>query len=181
MLKFFFMFFITVSICFSHPHLFITPSAAVIISNSVVEGVRIIWKWDKWWSSDVMSECDKNKDGKLDSNEIKLVYQDYFSGIEDLNFFTEVYVNGKKVKIKKVLDFSVSVLEDNLVEYVFVIPLDIPIESKVEMEIVFNDESIYTAFDKKVNISSSSGVIKNPKLSPVGYYGVKVIFDIILN
>lgn len=40
----------------------------------------------------MISECDINRNNSLDEKEIQLVYNDFFSGIKDFNYFTEITI-----------------------------------------------------------------------------------------
>jgi len=164
---------------FAHPHLFIKPSVKVIADSGNIKGLQISWEWDKWWSQDVLDSCDKNKNGKIDSKEEQdLVYKDFFIGIKDFNYFTMIYADNKKIDIKNILDFKAEV-KDSIVIYIFFIPFDINfITKRVNFKIIFNDETIYTAFDEKIYIIDNNGSnYNNIKIEPFSYYGRQIIFD----
>jgi len=167
------------SCLFAHPHLFIKPSIKVVTDNNIIKGLQISWEWDKWWSQDVLDSCDKNKNGKIDSNdEQQLVYKDFFIGIKDFNYFTMIYADNKKINIKNILNFKVEV-KNCIVTYIFFVPFDINITAnKVNFKIIFNDETIYTAFDEKIYIIDNNSInYTNIKIEPFSYYGRQIIFD----
>ncbi|HPO50298.1 MAG TPA: DUF1007 family protein [Spirochaetota bacterium] len=176
---FFLIFIILSRFLYSHPHLFIKTSVEAVISEGVAKGIKINWEWDKWWSEDVINQCDKDGNGIFSDSEIKLIYDDFFIGIKDFNFFTELFVNDKKIKISKVLQFSADVKKDKLVSYNFIIPTDEKIGEILKIKIGFNDETIYTSFDKNIFLKKDknfnySGVSLNEK----GYYGAEIIFNL---
>lgn len=174
-----FCFFLLSTLLHSHPHLFIKPSVEVVITNSTIKGIKITWEWDKWWSEDVINECDIDKNNAFDKKEIQLIYKNFFSGVKDFNYFTEIYVNKNKSRINTVLDFNASINKDNIVAYSFIIPLEVKYETGIKIKICFNDETIYTAFDKNlILVSNTDYTFNNLKISEYSYYGVQVAFEI---
>jgi len=174
-----FCFLSLVTILYGHPHLFIKPSIEIVIDTNVINGIKITWEWDKWWSEDVINECDIDKNGILDKKEIKLVYKTFFIGIKDFNYFTEIYINNNKIKINNILDFTANVNKDKIVTYDFIIPIGFKFEAGTKIKICFNDKTIYTAFDENiVLIPIKDHNFENLKMSDCGYYGVQIIFDI---
>ncbi|HOF00634.1 MAG TPA: DUF1007 family protein [Spirochaetota bacterium] len=170
------------SLAYSHPHLFIKSSSDFLIKDNFIKGIKISWTWDKWWSEDVINECDKNNDNLFDEKETQLIYEDFFIGIEDFNYFTEITINNKKIKIAGVKDFKAFINSDKIVTYIFVIPIEVKIEDEVKISLAFNDETIYTAFDKNVVLKNITGyAYKNLKITNYSYYGVKIDFTIAKN
>lgn len=168
------------NVFFCHPHLFIKPSIKVLTDYKIVKGIQFSWEWDKWWSQDVLESCDKDKNGKFDSKELNLVYKDFFIGIKDFDYFTIIFINSKKIIIKNILNFHAEI-NNNIVTYCFFILLDIQEKNKINFKIIFNDETIYTAFDDKIEILDINNEnYLNCKISRYSYYGTQIIFDYIL-
>lgn len=111
-----------------------------------------------------------------------LVYKDFFIGIKDFGFFTQIYINNKRIQIEEVQDFKVKSNGDDTVTYTFFIPFEQKLSDKVKMNIIFNDETIYTAFDEKLRIKcSNSNKISNLKIGIHSYYGIKAEFHLEVN
>lgn len=164
---------------YSHPHLFIKTAVETVILEGAAKGIKINWEWDKWWSEDVINQCDRDGNGVFGDSEIKLVYDDFFIGIKDFNFFTELFVNDKKIKISKVLQFSADINKEKLVSYNFIIPIDEKIGEILKIKIGFNDETIYTSFDKNIFLKKDKNFnYSNVSISEKGYYGVEIRFCI---
>ncbi len=163
----------------SHPHLFIKPAIEVIKTGPDSAAIKMTWEWDKWWSKEVIRECDKNRNGYFDTSEIKLVYHEFFSGIKNFGFFTQIYLNGKRVRFNSVNNFSAYINSDDIVFYTFIIPINIDTTGPMTVRICFNDETIYAAFDQAVQLIKNSDInytlISMKKLS---YYGTEILFDI---
>ena len=165
----------------AHPHLFIKPSISIIHLENKRLGLKVLWEWDEWWSMDVINDCDRDYNGVFDRKEITLVFNDYFQGVKDFNYFNILKVNNKKQPIT-VTDFTASIEPNNIVTYSFVIPLDFMLNhqnNSYHFSIAFNDETYYTAFPNKIDINDLTKHKKysNLKTTTVSYYGVKLEFD----
>lgn len=164
----------------AHPHLFVKPEAEVLISDDVVEGIRVQWEWDKWWSEDVKRECDVDKNGAFEGKEVDLIYNDFFVDIKDYNYFTSISIDGKKQRIKTIKDFGATIKNTGLVEYAFTFDLGCRYRPEAQYYIRFNDDSYYTAFDRRVVLHVPEGYsLNSKKISTYRYYGVEVRFEIV--
>lgn len=164
-----------------HPHLFIEPSVELVLSENVISGIRVIWKWDIWWSMDVIAACDLDKDFFLNEEEIELVYKNYFSRINRVGYFTDIYINGKSHRISKVEQFSAKIEEDETVSYSFLFPLNVEIKGETGVRIVFYDRTIFTAFDRDLKLIKHEDLnYENVRISTYSLYGVQVQFDVSL-
>lgn len=165
---------------YSHPHLFIKPTIEVVTGKDSLKGFEISWEWDKWWSEDVFFECDLDGDGSFNKEETQMVYDDFFIGIEDFDFFTFIHIDGKRYKIRGVEQFKVSSSSSGVVTYRFFVPLNVETKGKADVEINFDDATSYTAFEEKIAVTLSTG---SGKLGPVesekhSFYGSKVAFQL---
>lgn len=164
---------------YSHPHLFIKPTVEFIKTGQKRGAIKIKWEWDKWWSRDIIRECDINKDGFFDKNETKLVYDDFFIGIKKFNYFMEIRLNGKRLNFNSVSNFSASVDSNKIASYTFIIPIKPEITDPMEVAICFNDKTIYAAFDKEIILSANNDfTYSRISIKDSGYYGRKIVFDI---
>lgn len=164
----------------AHPHLFVKPSIAVkeIKINQIV--LVVTWEWDRWWSDDILGTCDQNKDGILDSEDNRLVYRDYFESIRNFHYFTWVKLNNQDKKYL-LRNFKASISKGKIVIYEFEIVIDFNenVATKpYQMTVIFNDKSVYTAFDAKILINDPNGKegYQNIKSGSESFYGVKVDF-----
>ena len=163
----------------SHPHLFIKPAIEVIKTGTDSAGIKVTWEWDKWWSREVIRECDKNRNGYFDKSEIELVYHEFFSGIKSTGFFTQVYLNGKRGRFDSVNNFSAYISSNDIVTYTFIIPINIDTTGPATVRICFNDETIYAAFDDKVMIIKNNDFeLSGFSIKNCGYYGTQVDLNI---
>jgi ABC-type uncharacterized transport system substrate-binding protein len=176
-----FLMLLSVASLFCHPHLFVEPSVKVLSSENTISGILVYWKWDLWWSMDVISECDLDKNFTLNAEEVELVYNDFFSPIRQYAYFTEITVAGKKQRINRVENFDAVINGDETVTYSFVFPINVEIKEKVPIRVLFNDRTIYTAFETNIDtIENDHLLYRNIKTSGYGYYGAQIEFDVIL-
>jgi len=151
----------------AHPHLFIKPEISVINENNVISGIDIEWEWDEWWSRDVIENCDLDKNGQFDKKETESIYNDFFIGIKDYNFFMEIYANKKRQTVKNVINFSAKA-KNKIVTYKFTVPLNLS-EANINFRIAFNDETIYTSFaDIKLIIREIAKLLVTKKTELLG-------------
>ncbi len=165
---------------FAHPHIFIKPSIELLLSEKQIHGIKLTWEWDKWWSRDVINGCDKDKNGNLDDKEIPIVFKKYFSTLKDYNYFTDITINKKRHRISAINDFTAVIGNENIVSYIFTVPLSLMITDPLQISVIFNDITIYVAFDKNVTLISPDGYeIYATKIVPMNYYGLHIKYDIV--
>ncbi len=171
------------SILTSHPHLFLDSEIGIVVSeDNTITGIDVVWKFDQWWSMDVINESDLNRDGFLDEEEVALVYKYYFQAIMDFDFFTEIYINKKKHKITKVEQFNAVIEKDGNVSLRFIYPLKIEPNDTIKFDVRFNDPTIYASYNKTVKLNKNELLdFQNIKISTHGYYGVKAEFEVTQN
>lgn len=179
-LKVCFFVLLLVQLLSAHPHLFVKPSIAVkeIKNNQIV--FKITWEWDQWWSEDIIRACDQNKDGILDSKDNKLVYRDFFKNTRNYHYFTWIKLNNE-YKSYVVRDFKASINERKIVVYEFELEIEFDESTTTKpykMTVIFNDKSIYTAFDDKILVNDPKGKdnYHNIKFGTQSFYGVKIDF-----
>ena len=163
----------------AHPHLFVEPAVEVMVTEDRVIGLRVTWKWDIWWSMDVIADCDVDRDFFLSEEEVNLVYNNYFNAIESFGYFTEIFVNNRQQQIDKVLNFSAKIEDDETVSYSFTFPLELSTASRPRIRIRFNDRTIYTAFDRDLKLKADKKIeLYDIRIATHSYYGVQVDFSV---
>ncbi|MFO7810396.1 MAG: DUF1007 family protein [Candidatus Delongbacteria bacterium] len=167
--------FVSAGALLAHPHLFIESELEPLIEEGKLKGIRIYWKFDKYWSEEVIIECDTDRNGILDRQEIRLVFNDFFNDLKYSNYFTELIVNGRRQRVTGVEIFNAEIVEDNIVIYDFVIPVNADLNPGLKLSVLFDDETVYTAFDKKVGLKDNKDhPVKSMKISDNSWYGVRI-------
>jgi len=130
----------------SHPHVFMETSTEFIFNENELEGFKLKWVYDEMFSAVIMEDCDKNKDGIIDGKEIKTVEKDYFSSLEDHNYFCHIIYDVKKYEIKKVEEFNAYIDEDKKMVYEFTVPMNISLEDQFKtIKLAVYDNTYYIA------------------------------------
>ena len=141
-----FVFFIVLSrgALFAHPHIFLDYAVTFVFSDSALEGVRVKWLFDEFYSENIMYDFDSDKNRKLDAEEVKRIEKDSFSNLKNFDYFTYISHGGKKTGVKDVRDFSAE-FADECVVFTFFIPFKIPApDIPDELTLAVYDESYYT-------------------------------------
>lgn len=159
----------------AHPHLFIKPLVGLAATKGEIEGIRIRWEWDEWWSEDVVSQCDTDRNNAFSPKEQKKVKSGFFDGAKDFQYFTAIRINGKKTSFGEARNFTATIIPGGTVAYEFLLPLAKKQPLKGKMEICFNDETIYTAFDENVGLLGDKKYIKRATSEIYEDYGVRVL------
>ena len=154
MKKYIFLIFLSIYISssFAHPHIFIDADLTFVTYSDSLKFLEIQWKWDKWFSVEILDYCDINKNGQLEPDEVKKVYEDFFIGVKEFYFFTQIEINNKKLKINDVTHFNANTSKnssgDTIVIYNFTVPVNKKIENNLlNFKIIKYDETIFTAFE----------------------------------
>ncbi len=162
----------------AHPHLFINAGVGLVFTGNEVAGIHVRWKWDEWWSEEVTGGCDRDRNGKFSASENEAVRRDFFDGARDVGYFTKVRVNGKKVAFGNAKDFRATILSDGCVAYELTLFFKKNEAACGAIEITFNDDTIYTAFDEEVDIIGDATRIKRSKSEIYEDFGVRVTLDL---
>ena len=149
-----------------HPHIFINQRITIVYKNKIMDGLRINWTFDKFFSESFISDYDKNRNKKFDKNEIVKIKAEAFESLKDYNYFSYFIVSGKKIKVNTVKDFSADISPKKKLIYNFYICFKTNKISPAR-EFIFGvfDETIFTdiAFEKKnpvvITPSNMSGAV----------------------
>jgi ABC-type uncharacterized transport system substrate-binding protein len=157
---------------FAHPHTFIDVYTKIKSQNTKIDKITFTWYFDEMTSSLLIMEFDQNMDGKLDDSEIKYIYENYFLGLGDFNFYTDIQINNKTI-LTKPQNFT-AFLKDNIqVAYQFDIILN---KEKKDIKIEIYDEERFSALILKNKFIHSD---TNYKLSDIDndlYFGYRLEF-----
>ncbi len=130
---------------FSHPHVFITSAVSVDFDDKGLAGFKIKWAFDEMFTSMILNDYDKNKNNKLEKNEVAAIKKEAFSYIANFNYFSFVKIDGKAFDVKSVESFNAAV-ENNMLVYIFYIPCQITATKNVKkVSLASYDPSYYAA------------------------------------
>ena len=86
---------------FSHPHTFISPVVDLDIKEKVLEKIKISWVFDAMTSAQVMEIFDKNKNRKLDPNEVKIIKENIFKNLIVYQYYTFIKIKQSLIKYQQ--------------------------------------------------------------------------------
>ena len=106
---------------YSHPHVFVVNKITIVFDDQGFSGIRVKWSFDEFFSSMIAGDYDKNRNKKLEKQEITIIKKEAFSYLANFDYFTFIKVDGKPFKVKWVKDFKAA-LSDGKLTYEFFIP-----------------------------------------------------------
>lgn len=164
---------------YSHPHIFITPAVTVQQSGDTITGFYMVWTWNRMWSYRILQHCDLNEDGIFSPEETELIYRDYFMDMKDFDFFTKISINDEKVKIEEALNFRASSTKEQIVNFIFYLPVQFPIQDSAEINIIFNDTGFSIAFTGDLPVRTyGQNKISNLKTEIISPFGLQTEFTL---
>lgn len=119
----------------AHPHVFIETKVDVL-----PEKIIVTWRFDEMSSAIIMGDYDKNKNKKLDPDEVAFMEKDHFRTLEPYSYFIHMSDGKDEFDLKRVGEFSASFDAKKLI-YTFAIPK--PKFKKYELR--FYDAEMYVA------------------------------------
>jgi ABC-type uncharacterized transport system substrate-binding protein len=90
----------------AHPHVWINDVTTFLFKDRQLVGIHHRWQFDEIFSSFVIEQHDKNRDGKFDKAENASVQKEAFSNLLKYGYFTHLRIDDKKVPLEQVDDFQ---------------------------------------------------------------------------
>ncbi|MCD6311580.1 MAG: DUF1007 family protein [Elusimicrobia bacterium] len=129
---------------YAHPHIFMDCGAAFVFGADGLEGIRLKWAFDEFYSETIMLDFDGNKNGFLEEKEVRKVEKESFSNLKNFHYFTCLSSDGKNFEVKQVSDFS-AVFSSGTVTFEFFIPFKVTSSGKYkEVVVAVYDGTYYT-------------------------------------
>lgn len=125
----------------AHPHVMIDAHAVAQFEHGKIVALVMGWKFDPLYSSSLVHDYDKDKNGALSAQEIATMEQEAFSDTQPLNYLTYAKVDGVTVDWPKATDFKVMTFKDSLL-YSFRLVFPKPVAADA-VKISTYEESFY--------------------------------------
>lgn len=122
-------------------------SAKSIFTQNALEKILISWKFDPNISAQLMKAYDKNKNNKLDPQEVKTM-QDILARFEKPKFMMEITVANKPLATYLISNFQ-AIYQNKSVVYSFEINPNIPLQSLMSIGYNFYDATHALSFSYK--------------------------------
>lgn len=127
----------------AHPHVWIDAVTTFVFKGDSVVGVRFFWRFDELFSSYVIGEFDRDRNGVLSGEEQRAVKAGAFDNLKEHGYFAHVDVDGRRVRGTAVGDFN-AVIRKGRVAYQFTLVLPAPVDARRQrLTVGVYDETYY--------------------------------------
>ncbi|WP_245318833.1 DUF1007 family protein [Consotaella salsifontis] len=132
----------------AHPHVFIDAHMEIVgASDGKLKSVRNVWRMDELFSSSVLMDFDKNKNGTLDPDELQAVGKTVRDSIAEWSYYTFVSTAGKEVTMHAPAEIG-ALYKDGQLLLFFEMEAGEAVDLKTQPLTISNfDETFYVAFD----------------------------------
>ncbi len=135
------------SLAIAHPHIFAEARLEIVSDEkNEISELRNVWRFDELFSSSVVLDFDKNANAQLDPEELAEVGKTVLDSLQEYDYYTTIFDNGKNVKVQKPAEIHADYKDGQLLLFFSVKPAE-PIALKGKMSFGVYDPSMYTAMD----------------------------------
>jgi ABC-type uncharacterized transport system substrate-binding protein len=114
----------------AHPHVWIDARSEVVFDGEQrIVALRVVWRFDEFYSLFAIEGLDKNADGTLDADELRPLAELNVTSLKDYRYFTHVTADGAEAAYGPVSEYG-SRYEDGILSLEFVIPLATPLDPR---------------------------------------------------
>lgn len=131
----------------AHPHVFAKTALEFEFSGNQCLGVWVQWEFDQMFSLSMLQPVDANRNGKLEEDEVKALYDYGFKNLENYGYFVYIRVGEKRYHPRRVESFT-AWMNGMLMNYRFFVPLERDTLG-LSFHIAIFDSSFYTAISFK--------------------------------
>ncbi len=154
----------------AHPHVWIDMTVGVVMTDDAkLKALRIHWMFDEFYSAFAMDGIKKDENGHYPQKVLDELAQVNLTNLKEVDFFTEISVNGKKLALGKPTDPESSWdYRHNQLNLTFTLPLQTPQAAPVQFRIY--DPTYYISIDypqKGRGTEFLNGNYRNCKISVV--------------
>ncbi len=155
----------------AHPHIWIDTYVEFLFEDDRVQGLRVHWSFDPFFSSMALTDFDSDGDGVLDEGEAAKLAATSAETLKDSNYFSHVWLDGEPLEIAAVEDFDAR-LVDGTLHYAFTITMPHPVEpGATTIELSIYDPTYYIEitpdrFDPLRFVGAQPGCITNVMPDP---------------
>ena len=132
----------------AHPHIFVEARLEVVAgADGNVKELQNVWRFDEVFSSSVLLDFDKNADLKLDAEELKAVGATVRDSLVDYDYYVNMSLNGKVIKVNKPDVINVDYKDGQLLMFFKVSPAEpMPMKGN-RLSFGIYDPTLYTSID----------------------------------
>jgi ABC-type uncharacterized transport system substrate-binding protein len=135
----------------AHPHVWINDVTTFLFKDRQLVAIHHRWQFDEIFSSFVIQQHDKNRNGKFDKAENASVQKEAFSNLRNYGYFTHVRVDDQKLPLDQVEDFQATT-NKNILIYEFTLVMPKPVDlAKHRVAVGVFDPEYYVEVDLDEN------------------------------
>lgn len=128
-----------------HPHAFVVTSYTVVFDDQGLKGIRVSWVFDEMYSATTATEFDTDGDGSFSKTESEELISLGNESLPQLNYFTNIHIDGKPFEVEAVRDFTIK-YDEGILTYDFFIDCSIKASPKMKkVKISPYDKEFYLA------------------------------------
>ncbi|MCW5729221.1 MAG: DUF1007 family protein [Alphaproteobacteria bacterium] len=113
----------------AHPHVWIDADLSFVVRDGKVRALDIVWRFDEFFSAQMLLDFDRNRDGRLDAAELQALSRQTQASLGEYSFFTHIRHGERRQAVREVNGFRVEV-EKGSVVYRFTVPLEEPADPR---------------------------------------------------
>lgn len=130
----------------AHPHVWVTARAQILYTpDGNVTGVRHAWTFDEAYSTFAVQGLDKDKDGKLSTEELAPLAKVNVESLHEFGFFTRARANGAKQGFTEPVDYSLA-FDKGMLTLTFTLPLKAAAPARRSFGLEVFDETYFVSF-----------------------------------
>lgn len=112
----------------AHPHLFITNKTEIFVQKDKRVRLRFHWLFDSMFSLSLIRDHDRNRNNTFEPAEVERVRKKAFQNLRNYQYFLKIYLNNKRVYIRRIPYFSAGIEKGKQVRYSFDVSLSSPLK-----------------------------------------------------
>ncbi|SHK68039.1 Protein of unknown function [Fibrobacter sp. UWEL] len=102
-------------LAFAHPHVFVDATVKALFNEKGFSAIHNHWVYDEIYSAAMIASGDKNKNGKIDSDENGWFQNAILEPLAKSNYYNYVLKGVDYLPVEKIADFKASVVNGRLV------------------------------------------------------------------
>lgn len=158
------------ALCGTNKASFINVSTNTVFANNAIERIEVVWKFDEFFSTQLITLYDQNKDAIFDEKETQSMFQ-LLSDVEKPPFMSVIQINSTDIQTFKVSHFQATI-KDKIVSFSFDIELNYPIKDSAKLLFYFFDSSRSLAF---LHVAENITYTNTTHFNILKNFGFKVI------
>ncbi len=129
----------------AHPHIFIVQRLKAVFDAEGLAGIAVRWKFDDMFSAMIAEDHDRNKNARLEPDEVKTIEKMAFSYISEYGYFIHITIDNRPFRVKFIKNFKAILEKDRLV-YEFFAPCHVRATQNVKkIKVSTYDPTYYSA------------------------------------